>query len=182
MTSDMEFQSFEIGQRKRIALVAHDNKKGELLEWVKRNQDQLLKHELHATGTTGSLIESMLGIPIIRYKSGPLGGDQQLGATIAEQCIDILIFLADPLQAQPHDSDVRALTRLATVWNVPMACNLSTADFLLTSPYMTSTYTRIVPTFERYLKRDINTNLKNSESSHTLENFINHLKPPNPNV
>src|ERR1700728_5126064 len=97
MTSANQSESFEIGQRKRIALVAHDNKKAELLEWVKRNREQLLKHELHATGTTGSLIESILGIPIIRYKSGPLGGDQQLGAKIAEQCIDMLIFLSDPL-------------------------------------------------------------------------------------
>ena len=158
MTSNDSTQTFEIRQRKRIALVAHDNKKSELLEWVKRNRDQLLKHELHATGTTGSLIESALGIPVIRYKSGPLGGDQQLGAKIAEQCIDMLIFLADPLEAHPHDSDVRALTRLASVWNIPMACNSSTADFLLTSPYMTSSYTRVVPTFERYLKREIQIN------------------------
>jgi methylglyoxal synthase len=158
MTSNNESESFEIGVRKRIALVAHDNKKAELLEWVKRNREQLLKHELHATGTTGSLIESILGISVIKYKSGPLGGDQQLGAKIAEQSIDMLIFLADPLAAQPHDSDVRALTRLASVWNIPMACNLSTADFLLTSPYMATTYQRIVPTFEYYLKRDIKTN------------------------
>ncbi|UJR21228.1 hypothetical protein I4U23_024324 [Adineta vaga] len=148
-------QTFQIGERKRIALVAHDNKKGELLEWVKRNRDELIKHELHATGTTGKLIESNLGIPVIKYKSGPLGGDQQLGAKIAEQCIDMLIFLADPLQAQPHDSDVRALTRLASVWNIPMACNVSTADFLFTSPYIHSSYTRIVPSFERYLTREI---------------------------
>jgi len=155
MASVNSSESYEIGQRKRIALVAHDNKKAELLEWVKRNRDQLVKHELHATGTTGSLLESVLNIPIIKYKSGPLGGDQQLGAKIAEQCIDMLIFLADPLEAQPHDSDVRALTRLASVWNIPMACNLSTADFLLTSPYMATTYTRVVPTFEHYLKRNI---------------------------
>jgi methylglyoxal synthase len=158
MTSNNQSESFEIGPRKRIALVAHDNKKAELLEWVKRNREQLLKHELHATGTTGSLIESVLGISIIKYKSGPLGGDQQIGAKIAEQSINMLIFLADPLEAQPHDSDVRALTRLASVWNIPMACNISTADFLLTSPYMATTYPRIVPTFERYLKRDIKTN------------------------
>jgi methylglyoxal synthase len=158
MTSNNESESFEIGVRKRIALVAHDNKKAELLEWVKRNREQLLKHELHATGTTGSLIESILGISVMKYKSGPLGGDQQLGAKIAEQSIDMLIFLADPLAAQPHDSDVRALTRLASVWNIPMACNLSTADFLLTSPYMATTYQRIVPTFAYYLKRDIKTN------------------------
>ncbi len=158
MTSDNESESFEIGLRKRIALVAHDNKKAELLKWVKQNREQLLKHELHATGTTGSLIESVLGIPVIKYKSGPLGGDQQLGAKIAEQSIDMLIFLADPLSAHPHDSDVRALTRLAGVWNIPMACNISTADFLLTSPYMATTYQRVVPTFEHYLKRDIQTN------------------------
>jgi methylglyoxal synthase len=155
MTSVNSSESYEIGQRKRIALVAHDNKKAELIEWVKRNRDQLIKHELHATGTTGALVESILNIPIIKYKSGPLGGDQQLGAKIAEQCIDMLIFIADPLEAQPHDSDIRALTRLASVWNIPMACNMSTADFLLTSPYMTTTYTRVVPTFENYLKRNI---------------------------
>lgn len=150
-------QNFEIGQRKRIALVAHDNKKAELLAWVQHNRAELLKHELHATGTTGALIETALGIPVIRYKSGPLGGDQQLGAKIAEQCIDMLIFIADPLESHPHDSDVRALTRLASVWNIPMACNLSTADFLLTSPYMSSSYTRVVPSFDKYLKRTIKT-------------------------
>lgn len=148
-------QTFPIGERKRIALVAHDNKKGELIDWVQRNRDQLIKHELHATGTTGKLIETALSMPVMKYKSGPLGGDQQLGAKIAEQCIDMLIFLADPLQAQPHDSDIRALTRLASVWNIPMACNVSTADFLLTSPYMSSSYTRVVPSFERYLTREI---------------------------
>ena len=148
-------QVFKIGERKRIALVAHDNKKSELIAWVQRNREQLVKHELHATGTTGKLIESVLGIPVIKYRSGPLGGDQQLGAKIAEQCIDILIFLADPLQAQPHDSDVQALSRLASVWNIPMAPNSSTADFLLTSPYISSSYTRVVPSFEHYLSRDI---------------------------
>ena len=148
-------QTFEIGQRKRIALVAHDNKKSELLDWVRRNREQLSRHELHATGTTGKLIESALGISVTKYKSGPLGGDQQLGAKIADQCIDMLIFLADPLQAQPHDSDIRALTRLAGVWNIPLACNISTADFLLTSPLISSTYTRVVPSFEQYLKREI---------------------------
>lgn len=153
----MTSQVFEINVRKRIALVAHDNKKSELIEWVKRNREQLIKHELHATGTTGGLIETTLGIPVVKYKSGPLGGDQQLGAKIAEQCIDVLIFLADPLQAQPHDSDVRALTRLASVWNIPMACNISTADFILTSPYISSTYSRVVPSFENYLKRQIKT-------------------------
>lgn len=150
-----ELQSFRIGQRKRIALVAHDNKKAELLEWVKRNRDELVKHELHATGTTGSMIGKALDIAVTTYKSGPLGGDQQLGAKIAEQRIDMLIFLADPLEAHPHDSDVRALTRLASVWNIPMACNISTADFLLTSPYMTGIYERTVPTFDHYLKRPI---------------------------
>jgi len=148
-------QIFQIGERKRIALVAHDNKKVELIKWVEQHREQLVKHELYATGTTGKLIETALGIPVTKYKSGPLGGDQQLGAKIAEQCIDMLIFLADPLQAQPHDSDVRALTRLASVWNIPMACNIATADFLLTSPYMWSPYTRVVPSFENYLSRNI---------------------------
>lgn len=161
MTTNSESQSFQICPTKRIALVAHDNKKAELIEWIKINRDQLLKHELHATGTTGSLIEGVLGIPVKRYQSGPLGGDQQLGAKIAEQSIDMLIFLADPLEAQPHDSDVRALTRLASVWNIPMACNLSTADFLLTSPYMNTNYTRIVPSFDSYLKRNIKINPNN---------------------
>jgi methylglyoxal synthase len=155
VNSSNDVQTFQINERKRIALVAHDNKKGELLEWVKRNREQLLKHELHATGTTGTLLESSLGISVIKYKSGPLGGDQQLGAKIADQAIDILIFLADPLQAQPHDSDIRALARLAEVWNVPLACNISTADFLLTSPLISSTYTRVVPSYEHYLKREI---------------------------
>jgi methylglyoxal synthase len=153
--SSNDSQIFQIGERKRIALVAHDNKKSELIEWIKRNREQLLKHELHATGTTGKLIESTLGIPVIKYKSGPLGGDQQLGSKIADQSIDILIFLADPLEAQPHDSDVRALARLANVWNIPMASNISTADFLLTSPFISSTYTRVVPSFEHYLTRNI---------------------------
>jgi methylglyoxal synthase len=148
-------QLFQINERKRIALVAHDSKKCELIEWVKRNREQLIKQELHATGTTGKLLESTLGIQVMKYKSGPLGGDQQLGAKIAEQCIDLLIFLADPLEAQPHDSDVKALTRLACVWNIPMACNISTADFILTSPYFSSSYTRVVPSFENYLTREI---------------------------
>ena len=157
MATTAEPQKFEIAERKRIALVAHDNKKAELLDWVRRNHEQLSKHELHATGTTGALIESALGIPVTRYKSGPLGGDQQLGAKIAEQHIDMLIFLADPLESHPHDSDVRALTRLASVWNIPMACNISTADFLLTSPFMNGTYTRVVPSFDKYLNRRIDT-------------------------
>lgn len=148
---------FHLRARKRIALIAHDNKKAELLNWVRENRELLTEHELHATGTTGSLIEAVLGINVIRYKSGPLGGDQQIGAKIAEQTIDMLIFLTDPLEAHPHDSDVRALTRLASLWNIPMACNLSTADFLLSSSLMNSTYERSIPSFENYLKRQIQT-------------------------
>jgi len=154
-TTPSNNQLFTIEKRKRIALVAHDHKKAELLQWVRLNREQLLKHELYATGTTGSMIENELGIPVVKYKSGPLGGDQQLGAKIAEQAIDLLIFISDPLEAQPHDSDIRALTRLASVWNIPMACNLSTADFLLTSPLMNEQYIRTVSSFEAYLNREI---------------------------
>jgi methylglyoxal synthase len=154
-------QEFQIKKRKRIALVAHHNKKAELLEWVERNSQELLQHELHATGTTGKLIEAKLGIPVMRYKSDPLGGDQQLGAKIAEQSIDIFIFFIDPVEAHPHDSDVRALTRIADVWNIPMANNVSTADFILGSPYISDTYTRVVASFENYNNRQIKNTSKN---------------------
>ncbi|CAF0916566.1 unnamed protein product [Didymodactylos carnosus] len=155
MVAQQEQMSFQVGKRKRIALVAHDNKKPELLEWVKRNRQQLLQHELYGTGTTGKLVEQELGTTVIKYKSGPLGGDQQLGAKKADQMIDILIFMIDPLTAQPHDVDVKALQRIAVVWNIPMAWDLATADFILTSPYMKDTYTREVPSFSTYLNRTI---------------------------
>ncbi|CAF1513692.1 unnamed protein product, partial [Didymodactylos carnosus] len=153
--SEAEQTSFKMGKRKRIALVAHDNKKPELLEWVKRNRQQLLHHELYGTGTTGKLVEQELNTTVIKYKSGPLGGDQQLGAQITDQKIDILIFMIDPLTAQPHDVDVKALQRIAVVWNIVLACDIATADFIMTSPYMEGIYTREVSSFSTYLNRTI---------------------------
>ena len=131
--------------RKRVALVAHDNKKTELLDWVTANRDALAHHELFGTGTTGRLVEERIGMPVGKLMSGPLGGDQQLGAMIAEGRIDVLVFFWDPLEAQPHDPDVKALLRLAVVWNIPCASNWASADHLFSSPLMTAEYTRAVP-------------------------------------
>ena len=127
---------------KRIVLIAHDNRKPEMLEWARYNRGTLSKHELHATGTTGGLIADQLGLDVHRFLSGPLGGDQQVGAAIAEGRIDLVIFFWDPLEPHPHDVDVKALLRIAVVYNVPMACNRSTADFILSSPLMREEYTR----------------------------------------
>jgi len=139
--------------RKRIALVAHDNKKKDLMEWAKFNRGLLLKHELCATGTTGILLEKVLGTEVLKLKSGPLGGDQQIGAKIAEGVIDFILFFWDPLEPQPHDPDVKALLRLAVVWNVPVACNRASADFMISSPLMSSTYERTVPDFDAHINR-----------------------------
>lgn len=139
--------------KKRIALVAHDNKKRDLIEWASFNKGSLTGHELYATGTTGSLLEETLEIPVHKFQSGPLGGDQQIGAKIAEGEIDFIIFFWDPLEPQPHDPDVKALLRLAVVWNVPVACNRSTADFLISSPLMASDYERIIPDFKAHKER-----------------------------
>ncbi len=138
---------------KKIALVAHDAKKQDLLEWTRYNKGLLIQHELYATGTTGRLLEQALGIEINKLQSGPLGGDQQIGAKIAAGEIDLLIFFWDPLTLQPHDSDVRALLRLATVWNIPVACNRASADFMIASPLMSSTYQRFSPDYHRYTER-----------------------------
>src|ERR671922_3001047 len=140
---------------KHIALVAHDNKKHDLLEWAKFNQVLLAQHKLYATGTTGKLLEDELDLEVVKLQSGPLGGDQQIGAKIAEGKIDFLIFFWDPLEPQPHDPDVKALLRMAVVWNIPIACNRATADFMISSPLMDGEYDRLVPDYESYTTRVI---------------------------
>ncbi len=140
---------------KKIALVAHDNKKPDLLEWAKFNRNLLSHHQLYATGTTGAALEQLLGIPIHKLQSGPLGGDQQIGAKIVSNDIDFMIFFWDPLEAQPHDPDVKALLRMALVWNIPTACNRATADFMISSPLMDSEYDRLVPDYDVYRSRKI---------------------------
>jgi methylglyoxal synthase len=151
---------------KTIGLVAHDNRKRDLAEWVAYNYGTLSPHHIVCTGTTGRLIEETLARraseeggpeprPIMKLRSGPLGGDQQLGAMIAENRIDALIFFWDPMEPQPHDVDVKALLRIAVVYNVPIACNRATADYLVSSPLLGREYRRIVPDFEEYLGRDL---------------------------
>jgi len=139
--------------RKRIALVAHDHRKADLLEWAQYNRDLLANHELMATGTTGALLEEVLNIPVVKLQSGPLGGDQQVGARIAEGTVDLIIFFWDPLQPQPHDPDVKALLRIAVVWNIPAACNRASADYMISSPLLTSEYERQLPEYEDYQNR-----------------------------
>ena len=138
---------------KRIALVAHDNKKAELMEWAVYNKNTLMKHRLYGTGTTGKLLEQSLGQSVSKFLSGPLGGDQQIGARIAEGKIDVLIFFWDPMEAQPHDPDIKALLRLGVVWNIPIASDRATADFLLTSPLMQEEYEIIMPDYTQYNNR-----------------------------
>ena len=148
-----QYKKIEMGPEKNIVLVAHDNKKQDLLEWAKFNRELLAQHRLYATGTTGLLLEKELGLEIIKLKSGPLGGDQQIGAKIAEGVIDFMIFFWDPLEPQPHDPDVKALLRIAVVWNIPAACNRATADFMISSTLMTEEYQRLVPDYETYRQR-----------------------------
>jgi len=139
--------------RKRIAIVAHDNKKDDLIDWAVYNRSVLIEHELYGTGTTGKMVSEALGVPVTRMLSGPLGGDMQIGALIAEGKIDALIFFWDPMEAQPHDPDIKALLRLGVVWNIPFACNRSSADFLLTSPLMHEDYEARLPDYNSYIKR-----------------------------
>jgi methylglyoxal synthase len=138
---------------KKIALIAHDNKKQDLLEWAKYNRDLLAHHNVFATGTTGQVLERVLGIPITKFQSGPLGGDQQISAKIVNNEIDFLIFFWDPLEPMPHDPDIKALLRMAVVWNIPIACNRATADFMISSPLMDGKYDRLVPDYADYRNR-----------------------------
>ncbi len=152
---------------KTIALVAHDNRKRQLIEWVRWNHRVLLAHRLVCTGTTGRLVEEALRsllepddpglekLEMLKLKSGPLGGDQQLGAMIAEGKIDAVVFFWDPMEPHPHDVDVKALLRIAVLYNVPIACNRSTADFMISSPLMEEVYTPITKDYSEYLNRDL---------------------------
>ena len=151
----MEYNKIAMAHDKRIALVAHDNKKRDLVEWAKYNQVLLDHHEIYATGTTGEILEQELGFRINKLQSGPLGGDQQIGSKIAGGDIDFLIFFWDPLEPQPHDPDVKALLRLAVVWNIPIACNRASADFIISSPLMDGDYDRLVPDYDVYRSRKI---------------------------
>jgi len=151
----MNYQKIIMKPDKKIALVAHDNKKGDLLEWAKFNRQLLAHHKIYATGTTGTLLERELGLAVNKLQSGPLGGDQQIGAKIAENEIDFLIFFWDPLEPLPHDPDVKALLRMAVVWNIPIACNRASADFMISSPLMDDEYERLVPDYGNYLRRRI---------------------------
>lgn len=149
---DDRYVSFEIEKTKHIALVAHDGKKKDIVEWCDRNKDILKNHFLCGTGTTARLIAEKTGLPVKAYNSGPLGGDQQIGAKIVEGQIDFMIFLWDPLEAQPHDPDVKALLRIAVVYDIPVANNLATADFMLQSKYMSESYNRTVENFNKTIQ------------------------------
>jgi len=153
----MSYKKIPVERIKKIGLVAHDNKKRDLLEWARYNKQTLAKHKLYATGTTGKILEQELGLSVTKLQSGPLGGDQEVGARIANSEIDFLIFFWDPLEPHPHDPDVKALLRLAVVWNIPIACNRATADFMISSPLMEEEYDRLVPDYTGYRTRKIAT-------------------------
>lgn len=151
----MKHKTIVMQYNKKIALVAHDNKKRDLLEWAKFNRVLLANHAIYATGTTGILLERELGLEVHKLQSGPLGGDQQIGAMIVEDKIDFLVFFWDPLEPQPHDPDVKALLRMAVVWNIPIACNRTSADFMISSPLMDGEYERLLPDYDDYRARVI---------------------------
>jgi methylglyoxal synthase len=151
----MTHKKIPMGPVKKIALVAHDNKKRDMVEWARYNRFLLAYHIVYATGTTGAILEGELGFGVHKLQSGPLGGDQQIGAKIVDDEIDFLIFFWDPLEPQPHDPDVKALLRMAVVWNIPIACNRATADFMLSSTLMDDEYARLVPDYEGYRTREV---------------------------
>lgn len=146
----MQFIQHKAPVKKKIALVAHDHMKTELTQWCERNYDSLSQQTLFATGTTATKIKQSTGLIITPLLSGPMGGDLQIGAKIAEQTLDMLIFFWDPLASMPHDPDVKALLRIAAVWNIPVACNPSSADYLISSPLLTQDYEYRVPDYEAY--------------------------------
>ncbi len=148
----MEFKQVTLPSAKRIALVAHDNKKRDLVAWCQRHSADLQKHTLYATGTTGTVIEKQAGLEIHKLISGPLGGDQQVGAMITQGEVDFLIFFWDPFEPMPHDPDVKALLRIAAVWNIPVACNQISADFMVASPLFNGEVERSIPDYERYMQ------------------------------
>jgi len=160
----MAHKKIPMGHDKKIALVAHDNQKRGLVEWAKFNRDLLAHHQVYATGTTGGILEKELGFKITKLKSGPLGGDQQIGAKIVDNEIDFLIFFWDPLEPMPHDPDVKALLRMAVVWNIPIACNRASADFMISSPLMDGQYDRLVPDYENQLTRKLNLGDENGKN------------------
>jgi methylglyoxal synthase len=149
----MDYKITALPARKNVALVAHDNRKPDLLNWCMKHQALLSGHHLYATGTTGAVIEAKTGLPITKLISGPLGGDQQIGALISEGKVDVLIFFWDPFEPMPHDPDVKALLRIAAVWNIPVACNQSSADFMIASPLFNEESQHLIPDYDAYLAR-----------------------------
>ncbi|MGB0664807.1 MAG: methylglyoxal synthase [Pontibacterium sp.] len=147
----MQYKDIQMPVQKRIALIAHDNMKGQLLEWTKENLSTLSQQTLYATGTTGHLLAKETGLDITKLISGPLGGDQQIGALLTEQKIDMIIFFWDPFEPMPHDPDVKALLRVAAVWNVAVACNRTSADFMISSLKMNEAIEYRIPDYEQYL-------------------------------
>jgi methylglyoxal synthase len=160
----MSYQIITMEHDKKIALVAHDNKKRDLLEWAKYNRTLLSHHKLYATGTTGTTLQRELDLEVHSLQSGPLGGDQQIGARIVDNEIDFLIFFWDPLEPMPHDPDVKALLRMAVVWNIPIACNRASADFMISSPLMDGEYQRLVADYSEYRARTIDS-IKDEDQS-----------------
>jgi methylglyoxal synthase len=147
--------TLDLKPRKRIGLVAHDNKKQDLIEWARYNRGMLAVHDLVATGTTGTMLQRELELPVTCLQSGPLGGDLQIGAMIADGSIDFLVFFWDPLEPQPHDTDVKSLLRIAVVWNIPVACDRASADFMISSPLMSGSYERTVPDYTAHNDREL---------------------------
>ncbi len=161
----MTYKKIAMERDKKIALVAHDNKKRDLLEWAMFNRNLLAHHTVYATGTTGEILQRELGFKIHQLQSGPLGGDQQIGARIVDNEIDFLIFFWDPLEPMPHDPDVKALLRMAVVWNIPIACNRASADFMISSPLMDGAYQRLVPDYEEYRLRRVDLDTETGSAS-----------------